>query len=65
MTPERVKEICIPYGLKLMPQWRSDSYIVYNKTEYGVRYAFKVIKGTSEEELERMAIAWSLKNSFQ
>jgi hypothetical protein len=65
MTPERVKEICIPYGLKLMYQMGPDSYTIYYKTGNGIGYAFEVTKGTSEEELEEMAISWSLKNSFQ
>ena len=73
MTLDRVNEICRPYGLVLMPapsqrgHCNPDSYTAYQKTdiENGVSYAFDVIKGTSEEELEGMAISWSLENSFR
>jgi hypothetical protein len=68
MTPDRVNEICRPYGLIIIPTrfQTMGTHALFKKSDigYGVSYAFSVIEGISEGELEEVALAWSLENSF-
>jgi hypothetical protein len=72
MTPDRVNEILSPYGLRLLsphgwyypiPDNGGHGYVC-EEGWHGV-YAFCISEGISEEELEEMALAWSLEKSFQ
>jgi hypothetical protein len=67
MTPDRVNEICRPYSIELVPVYSpyGACSILYRAYSRSYSHAFDVIEGTSEEELEEMAIAWSLENSFR
>jgi len=68
MTPDRVNEICKPYGLEVIKMrfGSTCTHALFQKSDigYGNSYAFSVIVGISEEELEKMAITWSLEKWF-
>lgn len=72
MTREKVNEILRPYSLKLSsphgwyypnPDDTGHGYVCEEGWRGG--YAFCISTNTPEEELEEMAIAWSLENSFR
>jgi hypothetical protein len=65
---DQAREICEPYGLRVERGYPFSfiyfEYVAYGPHDLGGTYSFLIHEDMSAEELDKLALTWSIENSF-